>query len=68
MSPSLAGRHLLVSAGPTYEDIDPVRYLGNRSSGRMGYAVAAEASRRGAHVVLVTGPSKLTSRTRCRVR
>jgi phosphopantothenoylcysteine decarboxylase / phosphopantothenate---cysteine ligase len=56
---SLLGRRLVVSAGPTYEDIDPVRYLGNRSSGRMGYAVAAEASRRGAHVVLVTGPTKL---------
>ena len=39
----LAGRHLLVTAGPTYEDIDPVRFVGNRSSGRMGYAVAAEA-------------------------
>ena len=56
---SLLGRRIVVSAGPTYEDIDPVRYLGNRSSGRMGYAVAAEASRRGAHVILVTGPSKL---------
>jgi phosphopantothenoylcysteine decarboxylase/phosphopantothenate--cysteine ligase len=49
----------VVSAGPTYEDIDPVRYVGNRSSGRMGYAIAAEASRRGAHVVLVSGPTKL---------
>jgi phosphopantothenoylcysteine decarboxylase/phosphopantothenate--cysteine ligase len=58
---SLLGRRFVVSAGPTYEDIDPVRYLGNRSSGRMGYAVAAEASRRGAHVVLVTGPTKLAS-------
>jgi phosphopantothenoylcysteine decarboxylase / phosphopantothenate---cysteine ligase len=56
---SLLGRRLVVSAGPTYEDIDPVRYLGNRSSGRMGYAIAAEASRRGAHVVLVSGPTKL---------
>jgi phosphopantothenoylcysteine decarboxylase / phosphopantothenate---cysteine ligase len=56
---SLLGRRIVVSAGPTYEDIDPVRYLGNRSSGRMGYAIAAEASRRGAHVVLVTGPTKL---------
>jgi len=45
---SLLGRRIVVSAGPTYEDIDPVRYLGNRSSGRMGYAIAAEASRRGA--------------------
>jgi phosphopantothenoylcysteine decarboxylase/phosphopantothenate--cysteine ligase len=56
---SLLGLRLVVSAGPTYEDIDPVRYLGNRSSGRMGYALAAEASRRGAHVVLVSGPTKL---------
>jgi phosphopantothenoylcysteine decarboxylase/phosphopantothenate--cysteine ligase len=56
---SLLGRRIVVSAGPTYEDIDPVRYLGNRSSGRMGYAVAAEASRRGAHVVLVSGPTKI---------
>jgi phosphopantothenoylcysteine decarboxylase/phosphopantothenate--cysteine ligase len=55
----LLGRRIVVSAGPTYEDLDPVRYLGNRSSGRMGYAVAAEASRRGAHVVLVSGPTKL---------
>ena len=56
---TLLGRRIIVSAGPTYEDIDPVRYLGNRSSGRMGYAVAAEASRRGAHVILVSGPTKL---------
>src|SRR5437660_515806 len=56
---SLLGRRIVVSAGPTYEDIDPVRYLGNRSSGRMGYAIAAEASRRGAHVVLVSGPTGL---------
>ena len=55
----LLGRRIVVSAGPTYEDIDPVRYIGNRSSGRMGYAIAAEASRRGAHVVLVSGPTKL---------
>jgi phosphopantothenoylcysteine decarboxylase/phosphopantothenate--cysteine ligase len=56
---SMLGRRIVVSAGPTYEDIDPVRYVGNRSSGRMGYAIAAEASRRGAHVVLVSGPTKL---------
>jgi phosphopantothenoylcysteine decarboxylase/phosphopantothenate--cysteine ligase len=56
---SLLGRRIVVSAGPTYEDIDPVRYIGNRSSGRMGYAIAQEASRRGAHVVLVSGPTKL---------
>jgi phosphopantothenoylcysteine decarboxylase/phosphopantothenate--cysteine ligase len=56
---SLLGRRIVVSAGPTFEDIDPVRYIGNRSSGRMGYAIAAEASRRGAHVVLVSGPTRL---------
>jgi len=56
---TLLGRRIVVSAGPTYEDIDPVRYVGNRSSGRMGYAIAAEASRRGAHAVLVSGPTKL---------
>ena len=56
---TLVGRRLVVSAGPTYEDIDPVRYIGNRSSGRMGYAIAAEAARRGAHVVLVSGPTRL---------
>lgn len=56
---SLLGRLVVVSAGPTYEDIDAVRYIGNRSSGRMGYAVAAEAARRGARVVLVSGPSHL---------
>jgi phosphopantothenoylcysteine decarboxylase/phosphopantothenate--cysteine ligase len=58
-SATLVGRRIVVSAGPTYEDIDPVRYLGNRSSGRMGYEIAGEASRRGAAVVLVSGPSKL---------
>jgi phosphopantothenoylcysteine decarboxylase/phosphopantothenate--cysteine ligase len=56
---TLLGRCVLVSAGPTYEDLDPVRYLGNRSSGRMGYAVAAEAARRGARVILVSGPTRL---------
>jgi phosphopantothenoylcysteine decarboxylase/phosphopantothenate--cysteine ligase len=58
-SGSLLGRLVVVTAGPTYEDIDSVRYIGNRSSGRMGYAVAAEAATRGARVVLVTGPSSL---------
>jgi phosphopantothenoylcysteine decarboxylase/phosphopantothenate--cysteine ligase len=52
----LMGRRVLVTAGPTHEPIDPVRFVGNRSSGRMGYAVAAEARRRGAAVTLVTGP------------
>jgi phosphopantothenoylcysteine decarboxylase/phosphopantothenate--cysteine ligase len=54
-----AGQTVLVSAGPTCEDIDPVRFLTNRSSGKMGYALAEAAHRRGAHVVLVSGPSEL---------
>ncbi len=54
-----AARALLVTAGPTCEDLDPVRFLGNRSTGRMGYAVAAEAAARGARVLLVTGPTAL---------
>ena len=58
---SLLGRLVLVTAGPTYEDIDPVRYVGNRSSGKMGYAVAAEAVRRGARVVLISGPTSLSA-------
>ena len=55
----LAGEKILVTAGPTCEDIDPVRYLTNRSSGKMGYAVAEAAARRGAEVVLVSGPTAL---------
>jgi phosphopantothenoylcysteine decarboxylase/phosphopantothenate--cysteine ligase len=51
------GQRVLVTAGPTYEDVDPVRYIGNRSSGRMGFAIAAEAARRGAEVTLVAGPT-----------
>ncbi|HEX5070496.1 MAG TPA: bifunctional phosphopantothenoylcysteine decarboxylase/phosphopantothenate--cysteine ligase CoaBC [Vicinamibacterales bacterium] len=57
---SLAGRHVVVTAGPTLEDIDPVRFLANRSSGRMGFALAAEASRRGASVTLISGPTSVT--------
>src|SRR5205809_4637709 len=53
------GRRLLVTAGPTFEDVDPVRYIGNRSSGRMGAALAEEAARRGATVTLVMGPTSL---------
>jgi phosphopantothenoylcysteine decarboxylase / phosphopantothenate---cysteine ligase len=55
----LRGQRVLVAAGPTYEDLDPVRYIGNRSSGRMGYAIAAEAARRGAGVTLITGPTTI---------
>jgi phosphopantothenoylcysteine decarboxylase/phosphopantothenate--cysteine ligase len=54
-----AGQTILVTAGPTREDIDPVRFLTNRSSGKMGYALAEAAHRRGAHVVLVSGPTDL---------
>lgn len=55
----LAGRTLLVAAGPTFEDLDPVRFIGNRSSGKMGLAIVDEAVARGARVVLVLGPSAL---------
>lgn len=55
----LEGRRVVVSAGPTYEDIDPVRYIGNRSSGRMGLAIARRARHLGAHVTLVLGPCTL---------
>jgi phosphopantothenoylcysteine decarboxylase/phosphopantothenate--cysteine ligase len=52
----LAGRHVLVTSGPTHEPIDPVRYIANRSSGKQGAAIASEAARLGARVTLVTGP------------
>jgi phosphopantothenoylcysteine decarboxylase/phosphopantothenate--cysteine ligase len=55
----LAGRHILVTAGPTHEPIDPVRYIANRSSGRQGFAIAAALSARGARVTLVSGPVEL---------
>jgi phosphopantothenoylcysteine decarboxylase/phosphopantothenate--cysteine ligase len=58
-STSLSGRRVLVTAGPTIEDLDPVRFIGNRSSGRMGFAVAAEAAARGAEVVVVAGPTAI---------
>ena len=57
----LEGRRVLVSAGPTYEDLDPVRFLGNRSSGRMGFAIAEAAVAAGADVTLIAGPVKLAS-------
>jgi len=56
---SLRGRRVIVSAGPTFEDLDPVRFIGNRSSGKMGFAVADAAARQGAEVVLVAGPVAL---------
>ncbi|BDU18385.1 hypothetical protein LA521A_35860 [Lysobacter auxotrophicus] len=58
-SERLRGLRIVVSAGPTYEDIDPVRFIGNRSSGKMGFAVAQSAARLGAQVVLVAGPVSL---------
>ena len=58
---ALAGLRIVVSAGPTFEDIDPVRFIGNRSSGKMGFAVAEAAACRGAEVVLVAGPVSLST-------
>lgn len=52
----LTGKHVMITAGPTYEKIDPVRFIGNYSSGKMGYALAEEAAKRGARVTLVSGP------------
>jgi phosphopantothenoylcysteine decarboxylase/phosphopantothenate--cysteine ligase len=63
----LAGRGILVTAGPTHEPIDAVRFIGNRSSGKMGFAVAAEAARRGARVTLVAGPVALPDPPRVEV-
>ena len=56
---SLAGKTVLVTAGPTYEAIDPVRFIGNHSSGKMGFAMAEEAEKRGAKVILISGPTVL---------
>jgi phosphopantothenoylcysteine decarboxylase/phosphopantothenate--cysteine ligase len=58
-SRELEGRRVLVTAGPTFEDVDPVRFVGNRSSGRMGFAIALEAARRGAQVTLIAGPTSV---------
>lgn len=60
-SAQLEGLRVVISAGPTFEDLDPVRYVGNRSSGKMGYALAAAAARQGADVVLVSGPVHQTT-------
>ena len=57
----LSGRSVVVTAGPTVEDLDPVRFFGNRSTGRMGFALAAVAARRGADVTLIAGPSTLST-------
>jgi phosphopantothenoylcysteine decarboxylase/phosphopantothenate--cysteine ligase len=56
---NLAGKRILVTAGPTYEAIDPVRFIGNHSSGKMGIRIAEEAARQGAEVTLVCGPSSV---------
>ena len=64
----LAGTRVLITAGPTYEDIDPVRFVGNRSSGRMGIALAEAATRRGATVTLVLGPTSVDRAGRARGR
>ena len=58
----LKGKKVLITAGPTYEKIDPVRFIGNYSSGKMGYALAEECAARGAEVMLVSGPVSLTAR------
>ncbi len=60
---TLAGKHILVTAGPTHEPIDPVRVLANRSSGRQGFAVAAAAAEAGARVTLIAGPVALETPT-----
>ena len=61
MTASLRGLRFVVSAGPTFEDIDPVRFIGNRSSGKMGFAIAMAAARREAQVILVAGPVQLST-------
>lgn len=63
----LAGRRIVVTAGGTQEPIDPVRFLGNRSSGKTGYAIAAEAARRGASVSLITAPASLPEPFGCEI-
>lgn len=59
-SQSLSGKNVLVTAGPTREYLDPVRFLSNRSSGKMGYSIAEEALKRGAHVTLISGPTHIS--------
>lgn len=57
---AFSNKRVLITAGPTYEGIDPVRFIGNRSSGKMGYALAEEMARNGAEVILISGPTKLS--------
>ncbi len=61
-SEDLKGKRMLITAGPTYEKIDPVRFIGNYSSGKMGYAIAEEAAQRGADVTIVSGPVSITAK------
>lgn len=60
----LAGKKVLITAGPTYENIDPVRFIGNYSTGKMGYSIADECARRGAEVTLVSGPVSITPKNK----
>ena len=59
MNSPLSGKKILITAGPTHEKIDPVRYIGNHSSGKMGYAIATSCASRGAEVILISGPVDL---------
>lgn len=61
-SDELSGKKVMITAGPTYEKIDPVRFIGNYSSGKMGFALAEECARRGAQVTLITGPVQLKTK------
>jgi len=61
MTGALAGKRILVTAGPTFEDLDPVRFIGNRSSGKMGFAIASAAAARGGDVTLIAGPVHLAT-------
>jgi phosphopantothenoylcysteine decarboxylase/phosphopantothenate--cysteine ligase len=63
----LAGKHVLVTSGPTHEPIDPVRYIANRSSGRQGSAIASALARRGARVTFVTGPAEVARPAGCQI-
>lgn len=67
-SSDLEGRRIMITAGPTYEKIDPVRFVGNYSSGKMGFALAEECARRGADVVLVSGPVSLKTQPYNKIR
>ena len=64
-SDELSGKKVMITAGPTYEKIDPVRFIGNYSSGKMGFALAEECARRGAQVTLITGPVQLKTKHSC---